>query len=145
MPSRFIWSVTLKMLNMGHLIVIGNVEMFNVQWFLYNTSLPTFFKFQQRQRIFINFRQQIKASINTDKRRFKIQTRSNMGSHLAGPLDSDWRFDSLCGSHLQSQRELQGCQLSWIIRETPDFKPFLPVSRFESDISRIIAEVSHFS
>ena len=143
MPSRFIRSVTLKTLNMGHLIVIGNVEVFNVQWFLYNTSLPTFFKVQQRQRIFINFRQRLKASINTDKRRFKIQT-SDMGSPLAGPLDSDWHFDSLCGSHLQSQRELQGCQLSQIIRETPDFKPFLPVSRFESDISRIIAEVCHF-
>ena len=143
MPSRFIRSVTLKMLNMGHLIVIGNVEVFNVQWFLYNTSLPTFFKFQQRQRIFINFRQRLKASINTNKKRFKIQT-SELGSPLAGPLDSDWRFDSLCGSHLQSQRELQGCQLSQIIRETPDFKPFLPISRFESDISRTIAEVWNF-
>ena len=143
MPSWFIRSATLKMLNMGHLIVIGNLEMFNVQWFLYNTSLHTFFKFQQRQRIFINFRQRLKASINTDKRCFRIQT-SDMGSPLAGPLDSDWRFDSLCGSHLRSQRELQGCQLSQIIWETPDFKPFLPVSRFESDISRIIAEVCHF-
>ena len=38
----------------------------------------------------------------------------------------------------------QGCQLSQIIRETPDFKPFLPVSRLESEISRIIAEVCHF-
>ncbi|CAH3150664.1 unnamed protein product, partial [Porites evermanni] len=38
----------------------------------------------------------------------------------------------------------QGCQLSQIIRETPDFKPFLPVSRLESEISRIIAEACHF-
>ena len=30
------------------------------------------------------------------------------------------------------------------VRETPDFKPFLPVSRLESQISRIIAEVCHF-
>ena len=38
----------------------------------------------------------------------------------------------------------QGCQLSRIIRETPHFKPFLPVSRLESEISRIITEVCHF-
>ena len=38
----------------------------------------------------------------------------------------------------------QGCQLSRIIRETPGFKPFLPVSRLESENSRIIAEVCHF-
>ena len=30
------------MLNMGHLIVIGDVDVFNVQWFLYNTSLSAF-------------------------------------------------------------------------------------------------------
>ena len=39
---------------------------------------------------------------------------------------------------------VQGCQLSRIIRETPDFELFLPVSRLESEISRIIAEVCHF-
>ena len=39
---------------------------------------------------------------------------------------------------------LQGCQLSQIIRETPDFEPFFPVSRLESEISRIIAKVFHF-
>ena len=38
----------------------------------------------------------------------------------------------------------QGCQLSKIIRETPDFEPFLSVSRLESQISRIIVEVFHF-
>ena len=37
---------------------------------------------------------------------------------------------------------LQCCQLSRIIRETPDFGPYLPVSRLESDISRIIAKVA---
>ena len=35
---------------------------------------------------------------------------------------------------------MQGCQLSRIIRETPDFEPFLPVSRLESEM---IAEVCH--
>ena len=39
---------------------------------------------------------------------------------------------------------VQGCQLSQIIPETPDFELFLPVSRLESEISRIIAEVCHF-
>ena len=38
----------------------------------------------------------------------------------------------------------QCCQLSGIIRETPDFEPFLPVSRLESEISRIVAEVCYF-
>ena len=98
------------MLNMGYLIVIGDVEVFNTQWFLYNASLSPFFKFRQRQRIFINFRQRREASINTVKRRFKIQM-SDMGSPLAGPLDSDWRFYSLCGSHLQSQSKLY--HVSW--------------------------------
>ena len=35
----------------------------------------------------------------------------------------------------------QGCHLSRIIRETPDFEPFLSVSRLESEIFRVIAEV----
>ena len=39
---------------------------------------------------------------------------------------------------------LQCCQLSQIIRETPDFEPFLPVSRLESEICRIVAEVCYF-
>ena len=34
------------------------------------------------------------------------------------------------------------CQLSWIIWETPDFGPYLMVSRLESDISRIITKVA---
>ena len=38
----------------------------------------------------------------------------------------------------------QGCQLSPTIRKTPDFEPFLPVSRLESEISQIIPEVCHF-
>ena len=38
---------------------------------------------------------------------------------------------------------LQYCQLSQIIRETPDFRPYLPVSRLESEISWI-TEVCHF-
>ena len=38
----------------------------------------------------------------------------------------------------------QACQLSRIIRETPDSEPFVPVSTLESGISRIIAEVCNF-
>ena len=38
----------------------------------------------------------------------------------------------------------QCCQLCWIIGETPDFEPFLPVSRLKSEISRIIAEVYYY-
>ena len=34
------------------------------------------------------------------------------------------------------------CQLSQITRKTPDFGPYLPVSRLESDISWIIAKVA---
>ena len=36
--------------------------------------------------------------------------------------------------------ETQCCQFSWIIRDAPDFEPLLPVSRLESEISRIIAK-----
>ena len=39
---------------------------------------------------------------------------------------------------------VQCCQLSRIIQETPDFEPFLAVSRLESEISRIVAEVCYF-
>ena len=39
----------------------------------------------------------------------------------------------------------QCCKLSRIIWETPDFEPYyLPLSRLESEISRIIAKVCHF-
>ena len=40
--------------------------------------------------------------------------------------------------------QAQGCQLSQIIRKTPDFGPVLLVSRLESEISWIIAKVCHF-
>ena len=84
---------------MGHLIiVIGNVEVFRAQNVKLKNSrivmvssqritIP-FFKFRQRQRIFINFQQQLEASINTNTKPFKIQM-SDMGSPLAGSLDSD--------------------------------------------------------
>ena len=39
---------------------------------------------------------------------------------------------------------IQCCQLSQIIQETPDFGPYLLVSRLELKISWIIAEVCHF-
>ena len=35
----------------------------------------------------------------------------------------------------------QCCQLCGIIRENPDFGPYLPVSRLEYEISRIFSEV----
>ena len=38
----------------------------------------------------------------------------------------------------------QCCQLHWIIRETPDFGPYLLVSRLEYEISQIIPDVCHF-
>ena len=40
-------------------------------------------------------------------------------------------------------KSMQFCQLSRIIRETPDFEPYLPVSRLEAEISRIITKVCH--
>ena len=45
---------------------------------------------------------------------------------------------------LTNDPHTQGFQLSRIIWETPDFEPFLPVSRLESEISHIIAKVCHF-
>ena len=81
MPSRFIRSVSLKMLNVDHLIVNGDVYVFdtrNCNCFFTTHCYSPFLKFRQRQRIFPNFRQRREAFINTDKRRFKIQT-SDMG------------------------------------------------------------------
>ena len=40
--------------------------------------------------------------------------------------------------------ERQCCHLSQIIRESPDFGPYFPVSRLESEISWKISEVCHF-
>ena len=37
----------------------------------------------------------------------------------------------------------QCCQLSRIIQETPDFGPYLPASRLEYEISRILTDVCH--
>ena len=44
-------------------------------------------------------------------------------------------------SHVMSLWIFQCCQLSRMICETPDLGPYLPVSRLESDISRIIAKI----
>ena len=52
--------------------------------------------------------------------------------------------DKKIGHNYTKKTVLQGCQLSQIIRETPDFEPFFPVSRLESEISRINAKVFHF-
>ena len=52
-----------------------------------------------------------------------------------------WEYDV---SVPQRDVQYQGCQLYRLIRETPDFAPFIPVSRVESEFSQIIAEVSHF-
>ena len=38
------------------------------------------------------------------------------------------------------QSYLQCCQLPRIIRETAGFGPYLPISKLEDEISRIIAE-----
>ena len=40
--------------------------------------------------------------------------------------------------------QFQCCQLSRIIRQTPDFEPYLLVSRLEPETSRIILKVCHF-
>ena len=61
--------------------------------------------------------------------------------HWAGAL-STWAMEN----YLMESKAIytQCCQLSRIMRETADFEPFLPVSRFESEISWIIAEVYNF-
>ena len=60
----------------------------------------------------------------------------------AFPFSLALRIRRICSSNEMYSSD-QGCQLSRIIRET-DFEPFIPVSRLESEISRIIAEVCHF-
>ena len=62
--------------------------------------------------------------------------------HWAGTL-STWAMEN----YLMESKAIiytQCCQLSQIIQETPDFEPFLHVSRLESEISWIIAEVYNF-
>ena len=44
-------------------------------------------------------------------------------------------------SHVMSLWIFQCCQLSRMIWETPDLGPYLPVSRLESDITRIITKI----
>ena len=58
------------------------------------------------------------------------------GSWLISKLE-----ENIFGQHLKRHFEysLQGCQLSWIIWESQDFEPYLPVSRFMSVISRFWA------
>ena len=55
------------------------------------------------------------------------------------PVSGNYRL-VCCRSDLSY--EMQCCQLSRIIRETPDFGLYLPVFRLESDISRIIGKVA---
>ena len=56
-----------------------------------------------------------------------------MVSYVRSPLQADVK-----------NHDHQGCQLFRIIQETPDFDPFLLVSRLDYEISWIIAEVCHF-
>ena len=53
-------------------------------------------------------------------------------------------FFGLPGMTFLSQDRGRCCQLSRIMRETPDFDPYLLVSRLESEIPRIITKVCHF-
>ena len=43
--------------------------------------------------------------------RLSLIVRVNIVLNRTVVVDSDWRFDNLCGSHLQSQSEL--CHVSW--------------------------------
>ena len=45
------------------------------------------------------------------KSRLSLIVRVNIVLNRTVVVDSDWRFDNLCGSHLQSQSEL--CHVSW--------------------------------
>ena len=44
-------------------------------------------------------------------KRLSLIVRVNVVLNRTVVVDSDWRFDNLCGSHLQSQSEL--CHVSW--------------------------------
>ena len=44
-------------------------------------------------------------------KRLSLNVRVNVVLNRTVVVDSDWRFDKLCGSHLQSQSEL--CHVSW--------------------------------
>ena len=55
------------------------------------------------------FQQQI--LLPYDKSRLSLIVRVNVVLNRTVVFDSDWRFDNLCGSHLQSQSELY--HVSW--------------------------------
>ena len=63
-------------------------------------------------------------SINLNyKSRLSLIVRVNVVLNRTVVVDSDWRFDNLCGSHLQSQSELYHlinyCEVSWLWRWLP--------------------------
>ena len=62
--------------------------------------------------------------------------------HLSGSCALCFILD--CSIPVARSIKTQGCQLSQIIQETPDFELYLPVFRLMSGISRIIVEVCYF-
>ena len=68
----------------------------------------------------------------------RISHNFSIFKNYSRPVRTIWQLYSL------KMNILQCCQLYWIIPDTPDFEPFLPVSRLESEISRIVAEVCYF-
>ena len=72
-------------------------------------TIPLIFKFQQRQKIFIQFWQQREVFINTDTRHFKIQT-SDMGP----PPPLPGRASLHCGFKLVSLTVLQDFLLLFV-------------------------------
>ena len=51
------------------------------------------------------------STVSTFKSRLSLIVRVNVVLNRTVVVDSDWRFDNLCGSHLQSQSELY--HVSW--------------------------------
>ena len=99
---------------------------------------------------------------SSSRSHFLVTQHSLLHSILSGLAPPSSRRDDAPVSHVPPPSHL-GCILKFspgflafhllggavnsgsrIILETPDFKPFLLVSRLESEISRIIAKVCHF-
>ena len=80
------------------------------------------------------------ASRETKKNK-KVTSKQEQRLNFKVNFDFWFCNDDFCENR---KAKMQCCQPSQIIWETPDFEPFHPVSKLESEISRIIAKVCNF-
>ena len=93
-------------------------KLHNCNGFFTTHRYPPFLKLRQRQRIVVQFGQRREALINTDTRRFKIQTSDMVAPAPAGPRGKEYLvyFERI---HLINGRSSRECM--------PTTMPFLSI------------------